>query len=93
MIGYGSNDNRLRIEKRVESMVCHSDCKYLNQRLLLAIINFLGPITIAIKRIWMYHFSNWTTIYLKFFSLPLLYCTTSVVLPYLALQYQCCIVA
>ena len=42
IIGYGSNDNRVRIWERVEWMICHSDYKYLHQRLLPAIINFLS---------------------------------------------------
>ena len=29
-VGYGNNDNRLRIGERVEWMVSHSDCKYLH---------------------------------------------------------------
>ena len=27
--GYGSNDNRFRINEMVERMVCQSDCKYI----------------------------------------------------------------
>ena len=37
LVGYGSNDNRLRIWERVEWMVCHSDRKHLYQRPLPAI--------------------------------------------------------
>ena len=39
-VGYGNNDNRLRIGKKVEWMVCHSDCKYFQQRQLLTVITF-----------------------------------------------------
>ena len=41
-VGYGSNDNRLRIGGIIEWMVCCSDYKYLPQRLLPVIINFLS---------------------------------------------------
>ena len=41
-VGYGSNNNKLRIRERVERMVCHFDCVSLSEAILLAIINFLS---------------------------------------------------
>ena len=41
-VGYGSNANRLMVGVRVEWMGCHSDHKYIHQKLLRASINFLG---------------------------------------------------
>ena len=34
LVGYGSNDNRLRVWEKVDWMVYHSDCRYLHQGLL-----------------------------------------------------------
>ena len=34
LIGYGSNDDRLRVREGVERMVCYSDRKHLYKRLL-----------------------------------------------------------
>ena len=42
LVGYRSNDNRLRIGERVHWIVCHSDFKHLHQNLLPEITNFLG---------------------------------------------------
>ena len=44
LVGYGSNDNRLRVwKKAVDCMVFHSDCKHLHQRLLPEIHQFSEP--------------------------------------------------
>ena len=43
LVGYGSNDNRLRAWVKVGWMVCHSDRKHLHQRLLPAIHQFSEP--------------------------------------------------
>ena len=41
LVGYGSNENRLRVYGKVDlKMVCHSDRKYLPQRVLLEIHQF-----------------------------------------------------
>ena len=32
LVGYGSNDNRLRVWEKVDWIICHSDCKHLYQR-------------------------------------------------------------
>ena len=37
LVGYGSNNNRLRIYENVDWMLCHSDLKHLPERVLLAI--------------------------------------------------------
>ena len=37
LVGYGSNDNRLRLWEKVDWMFYHSHCKHLHQRLLPAI--------------------------------------------------------
>ena len=34
LVGYGINDNRLRVKENMDWMVFHSDCKHLHQRLL-----------------------------------------------------------
>ena len=34
LVGYGINDNRLRIKKMVDFMVFYCDCKHCHQRLL-----------------------------------------------------------
>lgn len=34
LVGYGSNDDRLRVREGVEWMVCYSDRKHLYKRLL-----------------------------------------------------------
>ena len=34
LVGYGINDNRLRIREKVDIMNFYSDCKDLHQRLL-----------------------------------------------------------
>ena len=41
-VGYGSNANRLMMGVRVEWIGCHSDHKYIHQKLLRAIINYLS---------------------------------------------------
>ena len=38
LVGYGTNDIRLRVWEMVEWMICHSFCKHLHQRLLLPAI-------------------------------------------------------
>ena len=40
LVGYGSNNNRLKIYEKVYWMVCHSDFKHLPQGALLAIHQF-----------------------------------------------------
>ena len=42
-VGYGSNDNRLRVWEKVDWMVFHSDSKYLHQRQLPVIHQFSQP--------------------------------------------------
>ena len=37
LVGYGSNNNSLRVWEKFDWMVCHSDCKHLHQGLLPAI--------------------------------------------------------
>ena len=37
LIGYGSNNNRLRIYEKMDWMVSHSDLMHLPQRILLSI--------------------------------------------------------
>ena len=39
-VGYGSHGNEQKTWEKVESMVCHSDHKYLAQILLLAKYDF-----------------------------------------------------
>ena len=41
-VGYGSNDNRLRVWEKLDYIVCHSDSNHSHQRLLSAITIFLG---------------------------------------------------
>ena len=43
LVGYGSNDNRLNVWEKVKWMFCHSNCKYLHQRLVLAVHQFSEP--------------------------------------------------
>ena len=95
--GYGSNDNRPRIGERIEWMVCHSGRQYLHHRLLLpAIINFLSQS----DKDSYHHFHQknldvpfWQIYqYMELCSSPVLYCTITVVLHYLALQHHCYIV-
>ena len=43
LVGYGSNDNRLRVSEMVHWIVCHSDCTHLLQRLLPATHQFSEP--------------------------------------------------
>ena len=75
---------------RVEWMVCHSDRQYLHHSLLPAIIDFLSQsdenfyhhlhqksLDVRFKKIYQY---------LKLCSLPVLCCTTTVVLHFLASQ-------
>ena len=75
-------------------MVCHSDRQYLHHSLLPAIIDFLSQSDEN-----FYHHLHQKNLdvpfwqiyqYLKLCSLPVLYCTTTVVLHYLAPQRQCC---
>ena len=42
-VGYGSNNNRLRVYEKVDWLVYHSDLKHLPQRVLLAIHQFFEP--------------------------------------------------
>ena len=95
-VGYGSNDNKLRIGERVEWVICPSDRQYLHERLLPAIINFL-----VLSDECSYHHLHQKNLdiqfwqiyqYLKSCSPPVLRCSTSVVLHYLALQHHLCIV-
>ena len=37
LVGYGSNNNRLRVYGNGDETVCHSDHKFLPQRVLFAI--------------------------------------------------------
>ena len=37
LVGYGSSNNRLRVYVNVDATVCHSDHKFLPQRVLFAI--------------------------------------------------------
>ena len=32
LVGYGSNDNKIRVGEKVNWIICHSDCKHLHQR-------------------------------------------------------------
>ena len=94
----GSNDNMLSIrdgKSRVEWMVCRSYRQYLHHSLLPpAIIEFLSQN----DENFHHHLQQknldvpfWEICqYLKLCSLPALYCTTTVVLHYLAPQCQCC---
>ena len=75
-------------------MVCHSDRQYLHHSLLPVIIDFLSQSDEN-----FYHHLHQKNLdvpfwqiyqYLKLCSLPVLYCTTTVVLHYLAPQRQCC---
>ena len=34
LVGYGTNDNRLRVKENVDWMGFHSDCNHLQERLL-----------------------------------------------------------
>ena len=43
LVGYGSNDNKLRLWKKVDWMVFHSVCKHLHQRLLPAVHQLSNP--------------------------------------------------
>ena len=84
--GFGSNYNRLRIGEKVEWMVCHSDCKYLH---------FLSQSDedpyhhLHQKKSGCTILANLPA---KLCLQPIVYCITTVVLHYLALQHQCCIV-
>ena len=40
LVGYGSNNNRLRVYEKVDWLLCHSDLKHLSQRVLLVIHQF-----------------------------------------------------
>ena len=84
--------DKYRRKGKVEWMVCHSDCQYLYHSLLPAIINFLiqsddnfchhlrqKNLDVPFQQIYQY---------LKLYLLPVLYCTTTVVLHYLAPQCQ-----
>ena len=45
LVRYGSNDNSLKVWKKVDLIVFHSDCKHLHRRLQTAILitgNFLS---------------------------------------------------
>ena len=39
LVGWGSNDNRLRVGEKLDWIICHSDCKHLHQSLLLPVIH------------------------------------------------------
>ena len=43
LVGYGSNDNMLRVCKKVDSLFSHSDCKHLHQRPLPETHQFPEP--------------------------------------------------
>ena len=43
LVGYGSNNNRLRVYEKVDWQVCHSDLNRLPQRVLLAMHQFFEP--------------------------------------------------
>ena len=43
LLGCGSDENKLRLWKKVNWMVFHSVCKYLHQRLLPAMHQFSDP--------------------------------------------------
>ena len=43
LVGYGDNDNRLKIWGKVDWMVCHSDQKHPHQRLPTAIKELSEP--------------------------------------------------
>ena len=43
LVGYGSNNNRLRVYEKVHWLLCHSDLKHLPQRVLLAMHQFFEP--------------------------------------------------
>ena len=43
LLEYGTNDNIMRVWEKVNWMICHSDCKYLHQRILLGIHQFSEP--------------------------------------------------
>ena len=43
LIGYESDDNRLRVLDKVDRMVSHPSCKHLHQRLLPTMHQFSGP--------------------------------------------------
>ena len=43
VVVYGSNNNRLRVYEKVDWTVCHSDHKFLPQRVLFAITQFSEP--------------------------------------------------
>ena len=51
LVGFGSNDNRLRVWERVEWMVCHSYSKHLHQRPLSAICQYSEESVIVIVAI------------------------------------------
>lgn len=42
LVGYGSDDNSLRLGKKMECMVCHADSKFLRYRLLPDVTNLLS---------------------------------------------------
>ena len=44
LVGYGSNKNKSRVYEKVDWTVCHSDQKFLPQRLILAIKQFSEPV-------------------------------------------------
>ena len=77
-------------------MVCYSDRKYLYLRLLPTITNILSQND---ENSWNHLQQNNLDIpfwqiyqYLRLCSLPVLYCTTTVLLYCLELEHQCCIV-
>ena len=43
LVGYGSNDNMLRVCKKVDSLFSHSDCKHFHQRPLPETHQFPEP--------------------------------------------------
>ena len=43
LVGYGSNNNELRVYEKVDWLVCHSGLKHIPQRVLLAIHQFFEP--------------------------------------------------
>ena len=94
---YGNNDDRLRIEKRLDWVFFHSGCKYVYQRLLHAINNFPSQCDEDFyNHLHQKHLDVpfWQIYqYLKLSLLPVLYCTTTVVFHSHALhfQHQCCI--
>ena len=43
LVGYGSNDYRLKVWQNVDWMICHSNCKHFYSRLLRAMHQFFEP--------------------------------------------------